>query len=70
MKTFAEINDGVIVNVSVWGDEIPQGDQFVEITNIPNVGIGWSYAEGQFVEPPQIELPEGMATGDIPATEV
>jgi len=55
MKTFAEIKDGVIVNVSLWGDESPQGEQFVEITNIPNVGIGWSYVGGEFIEPPQPE---------------
>lgn len=53
MKTFAEIQDGVVVNVSVWGAEPPQGDQFVEITGIPNVGIGWAYTGGEFIEPPQ-----------------
>jgi hypothetical protein len=55
MKTFAEIKDGVIVNVSVWGDESPQGEQFFDITGIPNVGIGWSYANGEFIEPAQPE---------------
>jgi len=55
MKTFAEIKDGVIVNTSVWGDESPQGSQFVEITGIPNVGIGWTYTGGEFIEPPQPE---------------
>jgi hypothetical protein len=58
MKKFAEIKDGIIVNVSVWGDESPQGEQFVEITGIPNVGIGWAYVDGQFVEPVQPEPPE------------
>jgi len=57
MKKFAEIKDGIIVNVSVWGDESPQGEQFVEITGIPNVGIGWTYVDGQFVEPVQPEEP-------------
>jgi len=51
MKTFAEIKDNTIVNVSVWESETPQGEQFVNITGIPNVGIGWSYVDGQFVEP-------------------
>ena len=55
MKTFAEIKDGAVVNVSVWGDESPQGAQFIEITGIPNVGIGWSYVGGEFIEPPQPE---------------
>jgi hypothetical protein len=60
MKTFAEIKDGVIVNTSVWDAETPQGEQFVEITDIENVGIGWSYVNGQFVEPvqPEPEIPE------------
>jgi hypothetical protein len=60
MKTFAEIKDNTIVNVSVWGDESPQGEQFAEITGIPNVGIGWSYVDGQFVEPVQPEEPDSV----------
>jgi hypothetical protein len=55
MKTFAEIKDGVIVNTSVWDAETPQGEQFVEITDIENVGIGWLYVNGEFIEPPQPE---------------
>jgi len=51
MKTFAEIKDNKVINVSVWGKESPQGVQFVDITGIPNVGIGWSYINGQFIEP-------------------
>jgi hypothetical protein len=66
MNTFAEIENGEIVNVSVWVGEAPQGEQFVEITNIPNVGIGWSYVNGEFIEPaepepkpePETTLPE------------
>lgn len=55
MKTFAEIKDGVIVNISVWSSEIPQGEQFVEITGIENVGIEWACVNGQFIEPVQPE---------------
>jgi hypothetical protein len=55
MKTFAEIKDNVIVNTSIWDTEAPQGEQFVEITDIPNVGIGWSYVNGGFIEPVQPE---------------
>jgi hypothetical protein len=55
MKTFAEIQDGVIVNISVWASEIPQGEQFVEITGIENVGIGWAYVNGEFIEPSEPE---------------
>jgi hypothetical protein len=47
---FAEIKNGVIVNVSVW-EQDPHLPNFVNITNIANVGIGWTYVDGQFVEP-------------------
>ena len=68
MKTFAEIQDGAVVNVSVWDAESPQGEQFVEITGIPNVGIGWTYMNGEFIEP---ALPTPTPpSGDIPVTEV
>jgi hypothetical protein len=67
MKTFAEIKDGLVVNMSVWEAETPQGDQFVDATGIENVGIGWSYAEGQFIEPVPT-APVGLDT-DIPVTE-
>lgn len=53
MKTFAEIKQGMIVNTSVWETESPQGEQFLEITGIENLGIGWFYVNGQFVEPIQ-----------------
>ena len=55
---FAQIKDGVIVNVTVW-DQDPQMADFVNITGIANVGIGWSYVDGQFVEP---VLPEPEPT--------
>jgi len=51
---FAEIKNGVIVNVSVW-EQDPQLPDFVNITGIANVGIGWAYVDGQFVEPVQPE---------------
>jgi hypothetical protein len=70
MNTFAEIENGEIVNVSVWVGEAPQGEQFVEITNIPNVGIGWSYANGEFIEPAEPTLPPTPPIEEIPVTEV
>lgn len=61
MKTFAEIKDGVVVNTSVWDAELPQGEQFVEITGIDSIGIsiGWAYVDGQFIDsvPPEPETP-------------
>lgn len=56
MKKVAEIKNAVIVNVTVWL-EVPDGEQYVDITDIPNVGIGWSYINGQFVEPPAPPAP-------------
>jgi hypothetical protein len=67
MKTFAEIKDGVVVNVSAWEAETPQGEQFVEITDIPNAGIGWTYTEDEFIEPEATEPPP---TGNILVTRV
>lgn len=62
---FAQIKDGVIVNVTVW-DQDPQLVDFVNITGLANVGIGWSYVDGQFIEPvqpePKTEQPEQGAT--------
>jgi len=52
MKVFAEVENGVVVNTSVWS-EAPQGEQYIETTNIENVGIGWLYVDGQFIEPVQ-----------------
>jgi hypothetical protein len=67
MKTFAEIQEGVIVNVSAWENEMPKSDELVDITDIPNVGIGWLYTNGEFVEPEPVIPPP---TGQIPVTEV
>jgi hypothetical protein len=68
MKTFAEIKDGVVVNMSVWESKTPQGDQFVDATGIDNVGIGWAYVNGEFVEP--MIIVATPSSGDIPVTEV
>jgi hypothetical protein len=70
MKTFAEIKDGLVVNTSVWEFETPQGEHFVDITDIPNVGIDWSYSNGEFIEPPEPTPPLTPSSGDIPVSEV
>ena len=51
---FAQVKRGVVVNVTVW-DQDPQMTDFVDITGLANVGIGWSYVDGQFIEPVQPE---------------
>jgi lipoprotein signal peptidase len=61
---FAQVKRGVVVNVTVW-DQDPQMTDFVNITGLANVGIGWSYADGQFIEPVQPE-PEPEPTQEQP----
>jgi hypothetical protein len=65
MKNYAWINlaDGVVENVICYDGvtpiELPQGIILVEYPNEGIVGSwsamgpGWSYIDGQFVEPPQ-----------------
>ena len=67
MKTYAEIKDGLVVNTSVWENETPQGEQFVDITNIANVVIGWAYVNGEFIDPTPTQQ---SSTDEIPVTEV
>jgi hypothetical protein len=55
MKTYAEIQNNIVVNVSIWEDEPPNSNQLVDITDIENCGIGWLYVEGQLVEPVMAE---------------
>ncbi|EHG6164148.1 hypothetical protein ACNDTH_000348 [Escherichia coli] len=54
MSNYALIKDGIVVNIVIWNGE---SDLFREYTtiNVDNidVGIGWSYAEGQFTAPPE-----------------
>jgi hypothetical protein len=66
MRTFAEIKDEVVVNVSLWDEELPQGDQFIEITGTPHIGIGFAYINGEFIEPEPSPTPP---SGEIPTTE-
>jgi hypothetical protein len=47
---FAEIKDGVVVNVSVW-DSDPKIEGLVDISNVENVSIGWGYVDGEFIDP-------------------
>jgi hypothetical protein len=57
MKQMAHIQDGLVVNVSVWDGEsdwTPQGE-VVEIPEGQIVGIGWSYLDEKFTAPDQEE---------------
>lgn len=55
---------GIIENAFYWheGDEYPCGEGYsiVRIDNVENCSIGWTYIDGQFIEPPnQNPVPEG-----------
>lgn len=55
MAKKAVIENNMVVNViEVW--EPPEGMVLVDLA--PNVGIGWSYVNGEFVAPVQPEQVE------------
>lgn len=55
MAKKAVVENNVVVNViEVW--EPPEGMVLVDLE--PNVGIGWSYVNGEFVAPVQPEQVE------------
>ncbi|MGC6745065.1 hypothetical protein ACP0HM_12180 [Escherichia coli] len=64
-KTYAVIENGTVVNVIVWDGETAIGfggnqiaiqiAQSGDGTSAPTPGIGWSYANGVFIPPPEPE---------------
>lgn len=54
MKTFAQINNGVVVNGAVGNNDWNPGSGWVDVTDHqPPVGIGWTYTNGVFSAPPE-----------------
>lgn len=51
-KTYAQILDGKVINVSVWNNEPAEElkGQSVEIPKNSYAGIGWDYIDGKFVD--------------------
>lgn len=51
-KTYAQILDGKVINVSVWNNEPAEElkGQSVEIPENSYAGIGWDYIDGKFVD--------------------
>jgi len=55
-KIFGLVNpQGLIENAFYW-DEVnpyptPEGYSVVRIDNVENCGIGWSYINGEFIDP-------------------
>jgi hypothetical protein len=56
---YALISNGLVVNMIVWDGQTPYappaGVQLVASTS-DSVSMGWSYADGQFIAPPEAEL--------------
>jgi hypothetical protein len=80
MKNYAWIKlaDGVVENVIYYDGvtpiQLPEGINLVEYPNEgiqgswSSMGPGWSYINGQFVEPPEPEPPAQPAQPDQPTT--
>ncbi len=63
LKVFGLVDSkGLIINAFYLDENdsypVPEGFSIVRIDNVDNCGIGWSYIDGQFIEPPQLETPE------------
>lgn len=68
MKKFAVVLDGLVVNTVVWdgvSDWNPNEGEAIEAGE--DVGIGWSYANGEFSAPPVPKLTQAeiVAQADI-----
>jgi hypothetical protein len=65
-KVFGLVNpQGVIENAFYWNQDPAQypveaGYLIVRIDKVENCGIGWSYINGEFIEPAQPEQPTQM----------
>ena len=53
MAKYAVIGaDSTVINVVVWDGvtDWPHSEVVVDLTEFPNVGIGWDYVDGEFVD--------------------
>lgn len=72
-KVFGLVNsDGLIVNAFYWNQDPAefsfesfgfQGCSIVRIDEIENCGIGWSYIDGEFIEPIVDEVSQPTSQG-------
>lgn len=80
-KTYAVIENGMVVNVIIWDGKTSMGwggDQLtIQIaqsgvgTSTPMPGIGWSYENGVFTPPPSPPLtPENIAAKNLALAQV
>jgi hypothetical protein len=70
IKVYGLVNpQGVIENAFYWQQDpalypVQPGYSLVRIDNVENAGIGWSYVDGQLLEPVEPELqPQPIQTG-------
>jgi hypothetical protein len=62
---------GLIENAFYWNQDpaeypVDSGYSIVRIDEVENCGIGWSYIDGQFIEPVPPEQPAQTTTTDTP----
>lgn len=68
-KVFGLVNaDGLIVNAFYWNQDpsefpLDKGFSMVRIDDVENCGIGWSYIDGEFIEPVEAEVVQPTSTG-------
>jgi len=65
-KIFGLVNpQGLIENAFYWNQDpadypLHDGYSMVRIDEVDGCGIGWSYIDGQFIEPVVAEIPESV----------
>ncbi len=72
-KVFGLVNSqGVIENAFYWNQNpadypVEAGYSIVRIDEIENCGIGWSYVDGQFIEPQATEIIDSVQQLEQPS---
>lgn len=53
MSRYAQIEDGLVVNILLWDGEEPYPDEgLIQLEPESPVGIGWERVDGEWVAPP------------------
>lgn len=60
MNRYAKVVDGTVVNVELWNGEnaYPLADELVPCP--PDVSVGWSLTDGEWIAPPEPEVDGAM----------
>lgn len=57
MNKYAVVKNGTVINIIVWDgitEWAPEDGKAIQVSE--NIGIGWSYAKGEFTAPPAPEV--------------